>query len=365
MIISEGSRSTVECQKDRQQEILFKTYSYQNSKGQETVYHRKDCVEISMDVCEIPVGTDNYEEVRKMLKAQNNGKIAPLENRMFYETYEVMKDYYDGKLSRDEVKNIFKEYFYHYMGKETKLAGTEEASDGQRAVMYTNYETQLATRYLAGLYEHFSRANTRNACAQNNEEGKDLLESNGISVNGAYYYNADWYYACEEMQDLFRQTADELADEFNAEHVDFKYVEENTRFTLDGGITYNGVWDAVKWQINHAGPVTGGFLDKNMAPPRGFIYCGSGYGWNGKGNPEGVREAIKNKNKEYASRTLLLVETYFAQPGGSLLFDTKNYSSLSEWKEEDPGQDAFSFLKNFGIRWNYKGNRWECMFAGK
>lgn len=27
-----------------------------------------------------------------------------------------------------------------------------------------------------------------------------------------YYYNSDWYYACEEMQELFRETANELAD---------------------------------------------------------------------------------------------------------------------------------------------------------
>ncbi len=362
MIISENNARSVA---DHRQEILFKTYSYQNGKGQETVYYRKDCVEISMDACKIPVDADNYEEVRKMLKSQNSGKIAPLENRMFYETYEVMKDYYAGKLDRDEVKDIFKEYFYHYMGKDTSLAGTEGDGGAQKAVMYTNYKTQMATRYLAGLYEHFSRANTRNACAQNSEEGKALMEDHGMSWNGTCYYNADWYYACEEMQELFRQTADELADEYGADHVDFKYVEENTRFTLDGGITYNGVWDAVKWQISHAGPVNGRFQDQNMAPPRGFVYCSSDYAWNGKGDLEGVKEAIKNRRKGYSSQTLLLAAGYFTQPGRSLLFDAKNYSSLSEWREGDLESDAFSFLKNFDIHWQVKGNRWECLFFGQ
>lgn len=92
-------------------EIVIRTYSYQNGKGQEKVYHAKDCVEISTDSYEIPSTADNYEEIRNMLKTQKSDKIATLGNRMFYETYEVMQDYYDGKLSRDEVKDIFKEYF--------------------------------------------------------------------------------------------------------------------------------------------------------------------------------------------------------------------------------------------------------------
>lgn len=71
-------------------DILFRTYSYQNGKGQEKVYYAKDCVEISVDSFKIPPTADNYEEVRNMLKAQNGGKITALPNRMFYETYEVM-----------------------------------------------------------------------------------------------------------------------------------------------------------------------------------------------------------------------------------------------------------------------------------
>lgn len=350
-----------------QEEILFRTYSYRNGKGEETVYYKKDCLQLSMDSFKIPVGADNYDDVRAMLRARNNSKIAPLENRMFYETYEVMQDYYGGKLSRDEVKDIFKEYFYHYMGK-TVDPGGQGMADGTDSVQETacraNYRAQAATRYLAGLYEHFSRANTRNACVQNSREGEALMESNGMAWRGTCYYNADWYYACEEMQELFRETADELADEYGAEHVDFQYVEENTRFTLDGGITYHGVWDAVKWQMNPAGPATGRFLDQNMAPPKGFLYCGSGYGWNGKGNLAGIKEAIRNMRKGYASKTLLFAAAYYAQSERSLLFDSKNYGDLSEWKENDLQKNAFSFLKNFDLSWKGRGDRWECMFFG-
>lgn len=342
-----------------QKEIIFKTYSYQNGKGQEKVYYAKDCVQISMDSYVIPPDADNYEEVKSMLKRQGSSEIASLGNSMFYETYEVMKDYYSGKLNRDEVKDIFKEYFYHYMG--TSSAARQECSAEQ--VQPNCYLKQFATSRLAGLYEYFSRANTRNACEQNSKEGKALMESNGVSWNGAHYYNADWYYACEEMQELFRETADELADEYGVEHVDFQYVEKNTRFTLDGGITYNGVWDAVKWQRNAEGPMSGKFLDQNMAPPRGFVYCGSGYCWDGKGDLEGIKESVKNKKKEYSSMMLILASARGLTAGKSLLFDSKNYSGQSSWKEDDHYRQAVSFLKNFDMSWNFRGDRWEFMFV--
>ena len=131
-MISANIRSTGSAE-GQQRDILFRTYSYQNGKGQEKVYYRKDCVEISMDSYEISPDADNYEEIRNMLKSQSGSKIAFLGNEMFGETYEVMEDYYNGKLSRDEVKDIFREYFYHYMGTslaERKECGAEEAKAG-------------------------------------------------------------------------------------------------------------------------------------------------------------------------------------------------------------------------------------------
>ena len=349
-------------------DILFRTYSYQNGKGQETVYYAKDCVEISLDSYKIPPTADNYEEIRNMLKAQSGSRIASLENRMFYETYEIMQDYYDKKLSRDEVKDIFKEYFYHYVGtsaKKAESAGNAESQGTKKAVLRTGDGTALATRYLAGLYEHFSRANTRNACTRNQKEGKELMERNGMSSSGAVYYNADWYYACEEMQQLFRDTADELADEYGVEHVDYKYVEKNTKFTLDGGITYNGVWDARVWQMNSQSAVRGGMIDENMAPPEGFVYCSSHYAWTGKGDTQGIQEEIRNRRKGYSSMMFLTASAQQTQIGGSLLLDPKHYGSSSQWKDNDVYRQGISFLSNFNIYWGCRGSRWEFMACGK
>lgn len=342
------------------EDILFRSYSYKNGKGEEKVYYAKDCVKLSLDSYTIPIGSDNYEDVKNMLRMQSSGKIASMGNGMFHETSEVMQDYYSGKLSGEEVKNIFKEYFYHAMG--TTL-DEREANGVQEASQSNNYAKQFATTYLAGLYEYFSRANTRNACARNMEEGKQLLESNGMNWKGNYYYNADWYYACEEMQELFRKTADELAEEYGAEHVDFKYVEQNTKFTLDGGLNYNDVWDFCEWQINPHRTVGGSFLDVNMAPPKGFVYCCTAY-WDGNSGLDGIRDEITKKRAGADSMMFLMAAVKNIDVGTSLLLEQKNYHNLSDWKEDSNYKDAIAFLKKFNINWNFRRNRMEFLCMG-
>lgn len=245
-----------------QKDIVLKTYSYKDGKGQETTYHTKDMVEISMESYTIPMGCETYEK----LKYQMNKMPCLPHNKMFYETYDVMKDFYDGKISKEEVENIFKEYCYHAIGEPSE-------SDGV-------YKQQRATQALSELYEFFSRANTRCANDLNTQEAKKLLEGNGLGFSRSIYYNSDYYYRCEEMQEMFRTIADELADTYGGEHVDFKYVEENTKFTLDGGITFNGVWNYRVWASDHKGYGSAGKIkDVNAVPPRGFLYCSiSGYG---------------------------------------------------------------------------------------
>ena len=354
-------------QYQKSDEVLFKTYSYQDGKGQEKVYYKKDCVELSLESYMIPATADNYEEVRTMLKAQSGGKIISPGNRFFSETYDIMRDYYDGKITCDEVKNIFKEYVYHAFGRPEGTQDTAKAqesgetweTEGINASMST-YEKQKLIGWLSGLYEYFSRANTRNACTQNMQEGKTLMEENGINWNGTYYYNSDWYYACEEMQKMFQETANELTEEYGAEQVDFTYVEQHTRFTLDGGITYNGVWDSMEWQINRDRAIGGSFHDKNMTPPEDFVYC-SNATWDGKAGLDGFKEYFAGKNAESPFKLFLLAAVKNIDAKESLLLNHENYMSASEWEDNDIYQSTMSFLKNFNITWNYGSNRFEFL----
>lgn len=210
--------------KETGNEIFIRYYTYKDGKGQEQVIHKTDCVEFQFEAIKVPEGSENYNDI------VNQMKTFPLvpSNKMFYETMDVMRDYYDGKLTEDEVKNIYKEYCYH-------MFGTPEAS------AHPARKTQL-TNALADMYEYFSRANTRAAAALNFKEGVQLAEANDISIRGGAYYNSEYYDACQKIQDMFQEISNELSEEYGVAKVDFAYVEENTKFALDGGITFNGVW---------------------------------------------------------------------------------------------------------------------------
>ena len=88
-------------QYQKSDEVLFKTYSYKEGKGQEKIYDKKDCVLLSMQSYTISATADNHEEVRSMLKAQSGGKIISPGNRFFSETYDIMRDYYNGRITCD------------------------------------------------------------------------------------------------------------------------------------------------------------------------------------------------------------------------------------------------------------------------
>ena len=325
-------------------DLVVKTYAYKDGKGQEITYNLKDCLQLSLDSYEIPVGSETYEALKRQMKPL--GAALP-SNQLFYETYDIMTDFYNGKLGRDEVKDIFKEYFYHSGGK------------------------AFATDRLAGLYEYFSRANTRCACVQNEKEGKELLESKGLSWRDAYYYNADWYWACEDMQELFRETANELADEYGVEHVDFEAVEKNTKFKLDGGITYNGVWSSKVWQTKYTENRVGNFLDTDVVPPKGFVYCNCAVpdekqaGSSGGLTPESMEEAVKklSGNKKYAQYLFHMVMGSYEPTSGSRFLDKKN--NIFSGTEEDRKlyQKALDFIKNFNISY-WRSNRLEFIRMG-
>lgn len=325
-------------------DIEWSYYTYKDGKGQEEVFRATDCVEISLEKIEVPAGSDNYNDIRAQMQAIS---LVP-GDRMFYETMDVMSDYYGGKLTQEEVKNIYKEYCYH-------MFGTAEQAQHP-------YRKEQIGRALSEMYEYFSRANTRAANNQNYAEAKEIVDANGMNMSGTTYYNSDYYYACKEMQELFWEISDELAEEYGTNKVDFAAVEKNTRFTLDGGITYNGVWSWNSWQNNSNGMEKTSYLTEDAAePPRGFRYFTGLWVPNGAKLKQ-LKAAISDldKNMNHA-KTMLLAATVF---GGkmndeSLLFEQKNMDRPGETADEELYGKATDFLKKFHIR--YWGDRVEIL----
>ena len=173
-----------------------------------------------------------------------------------------MKEYYSGVKSCEDVKSYI------------------------RGICRCNTETDIgreqAVDTLSLAYEYMSRANSRNAVSQNMNEAEDFIIGTGLKKDygdhfsnkkGVVYYNADYYYAYKNMQNVFKQTIDELADEYGAEKPDYDALDESSRFP-DGGVTYNSVWNHRTYQENVLHYLNEfQYFDESFVPDKGLVFC--------------------------------------------------------------------------------------------
>ena len=173
-----------------------------------------------------------------------------------------MQEYYSGTKSCEDVKNYI-----------TEICRCNTETDiGQKQAVNT----------LSLVYEYMSRANARNAVNQNMNEAEDFIVGTGLrkdqgdhfgNKKGVIYYNADYYHAFKEMQDVFKQTIDELAEKYGIAKPDYDALDRSDRFP-DGGITYNSVWNHRTYQeniVHHIADTQ--FIDDGFEPERGFVFC--------------------------------------------------------------------------------------------
>lgn len=327
-------------------EILYKTYSYSNGKMEENVVYKKDCACISLDKVEISKDSPEYETICSQMRSMESYGAIGLGNQLFYDSYEIMYDYYDGKLTEEDVKKFFKDYLYNSVGE------VEENNI---------YQQKSVTANLSRIYEMFTRGNMQNAVNQNQKEGQHFLKEHGLDGHNEFYYNAKWYWKSEDMQQLFQETANEIAEEYGAEKVDFEAIVENTMYTLDGGLSFNGVWNWRQWDTSYVtAQKNASILEKDFVPPKDFIYC------SGNLSQTNVNTVTEEDMKEFTGKEVSnsIFLSIFMQNSSrsfsSLFLDKNNWRGV-ETKESYT--KAADILKKFHME-HYRNNRFEFLWMG-
>ena len=206
------------------------------------------------------------------LKAMGETGILGAENNhLFYATTELMKDYYSGDIDEESVKKQIYDYVKQY------AAGSLGKDDHSSKVK--------VSAVMADLYEYLSRANTRQAVNANQNAASEYWKSTGAketgadwysSIKGTVYYDSKYYKQCENMQSLIKNTLDEIADQNGTSRVEYEAVEKNTKFIVDGGLSFNGVWNVCQYQTNfywmdHENTID--IVDRDFVPPDDFVYA--------------------------------------------------------------------------------------------
>ena len=317
-------------------ESLYKTYDYSNGKLEENVVYKNNCIYTGLDKIEISKDSPEYETICGQMRSLESFGSLSLGNQLFYDANEIMYDYYDGKLTEEDVKTFFKDYLYNSVGK------AEENN---------TYQQKQVTVNLSRIYEMFTRGNVRNAVNQNQKEGQQFLKEHGLDSQNEFYYNAKWYWKSEDMQQLFKDAANEIAEEYGAEQVDFEAVIENSKYTLEGGLSYNAVWNWMNWQTNRPSPLgDDNYLEEDFVPPENFIYC-SGNTYRTDINDTEIEENVK----ELTGKELLnYIYLYHYEEYGKMSTD-------SFWLDKNNYVEVKDILKNFHIQY-FSESRYEFLW---
>lgn len=307
---------------------------YSSAYGKIDAYQGMNCEEYSEDTTNLKVSgknLDTYERVsfaqitesymsetydKSRLRAIGEAGIPGAEKDfLFYATTSLMKDFYSGEISEDDVKKQIYDYVKQY-------------ADGSLGKDDHSSKVKVSA-VMSDLYEYLSRANTRQAVNANQDAASEYWKSTGAketetdrysSVKGTVYYDSKYYKQCENMQNLIRNTLDEIADQNGASRVEYETVEKNTKFIVDGGLSFNGVWNVCQYQTNfywmdHEN--TTDVVDRDFVPPDDFVYAYTNLitEKSAKSLLEYIKTADKGKGTDdtEAKRQILLMELNYGK----------------------------------------------------
>ena len=269
------------------------------------------------------VGMESVSEEYSALVNFMRCMEAVSNNRIYYDSDEILRKYYDGGVEKFYVERAFYRFCREYIRK------------GEERSAFYVYDV------LSEVYEYFARANTRNAVRKNNEEGRTLVEESGISWTGCSYYNADYYDRWLDMRQMFRRICGELAEEYDMDVPDFEEIEAETRFRMEGGLSFHGAWSFEQRKNNYP-PEEFGMRELSASPPQGFLYFYRDY-FNEGQYPvfEGLQEGLRQR---IAANPLDQREFY------SIAIEKKEYhNGLSYLLERNLEPEEWRFLANFKL----------------
>lgn len=295
-------------------------------KGEEPVPVDWDSFEMTGEWVEPILTSELYEDIIDSVKKVGNWKA----NILYKIANTVMQDYYDGKLDRAAVGELFYECYVKCVEKNRKIASSEKKKHG---VLWT-------------LYEYFARVNARKSVVQNEREGRRLVEKCGLNWAGTTYYNAKYYYRCEEVQQLLHSACDEIATEEGLGGIDYADMDKQTQFFKVGGLSYHSVFVWVQQKDNHPGNQYG-MKEIKKVPPEKFVYLYRNHFAENEKSGIGLLERYMKKAEDGTQnqlwRSFILGDGRDYHNGMSYLLE----GSILDEEDEKVYGAAMGFLQNF------------------
>lgn len=291
-----------------------------------------DCLELSLEQMNLPAISESYNTIANVLKCA----AELLRNQFFREISKMMQDYYEENADSLAVEKMF--------------------TDCCRGILEERREQnpKRLIRALLEMYEDFSYANARKAAWKNNCEGKELVESAGLSWAGTTYYNAIYYDAWKQMQLRFKEICRKLSASYALGVPDFDGLERESRYAAEGGLSFHGVFEWLQMQNNFpCGKY--GFKQKAAEPPPHFVFLyRNGYSESEKAGVERLLEKMhilfgSGKMAEPVLRSIVRSGGMEYHNGRSYLLDKEEKTAVWHPVAAEIPQTAAEFLGNFQL----------------
>lgn len=248
--------------------------------------------------------------------------------------YDCMQKFYDGKIGEQELE----EYFGLCCTSMRLYRVQQRQTNGK------NEDDNLMI--INDMYDIFAKKNMLCAQYANYLEGEKINLSYGKRTNDWAYYNADYYYKCEETKDKLRQIAENMAAKWGISSFDAEEVEKNTKYTVNGRLDFNSGWNF--HFRNQAGRSS--IAKEAVVPPRGFkMFFKESVRYLTQGDDKdidsiGILEISTEKNRY--SREVLF--GWFLPGIEGLIYDVGTLMK-DDLSKEDDSAEFIDFLRNFSV----------------
>lgn len=169
-----------------------------------------------------------------------------------------LKEFHKGNVSKEDVENYFYKCCREMLSYRVDMHQTTGKNEADKV------------KIISDVFEVFAKQNMVAARYENYKEGQNIHTENGGDMENDdwSYYNADYYYQCEEMREKLCDITQKLADMWNLPRIDTRKILEESKLTLDGGFDFNSGWNV---QFMHSRSVGISYIEGvGIAPPRGM-----------------------------------------------------------------------------------------------
>lgn len=276
----------------------------------------------------------------------NGGRVVAYgafsgDRKRIIEIDDLLDGYYSGEKSLEDVKKEFDELVEKIQELDEEL-GVAEKGDAEHY-----------WKIVSDVYHKFKMSSVQSAFGANQREGKALADQYGKPGKRNFiYYNSDYYYKSEELNDLLAQHASKKLEDAGAEE---PLCTKTLNPSYENFNTFMKHW--VQYEC-----FMGDILDTDMEPPRGFTFLYKEERYT-QAEIDTMAEKIAKSNSTAFDGLLRVSYGDWSKEGNvNLRYDLSEAEGFSVFellgRFADIGKDDLlvRFMKNFNIhRTGYNG----------